>query len=104
MTAREAFYEWGGPRRTATVGQVSVELPLFYRDNEVFMSLHTASYQAVAAELPGEVIRPTRWVSGRAVLGVIAFRYRAVTWAGGDGSTGSLSPYRGDRRSGLGQP
>jgi acetoacetate decarboxylase len=64
-----------------------------YHHNDVFTSVHAASYDAVAAELPSQVIRPARWADGRALVAVTAFRYHAVTWTAGDGSASSLAPY-----------
>ncbi|QNN53796.1 acetoacetate decarboxylase family protein [Nocardioides mesophilus] len=91
--SRREFYHWREPRRHVSVGESRVSLPFFYHDNDVFISVHTASLEAVTAELPAEAICPVRWVDGRAMVAVTAFRYHAVTWTGGDGSTGSLVPY-----------
>jgi hypothetical protein len=55
--------------------------------------MHTASYEAVAAELPSDVIQPLRWTGDRTLVLVSAFRYRVVTWAGPDGTSGTLLPY-----------
>ena len=93
MSRRKAFYQWQGPRPVITAGGTQVRLPVFYHHNDVFTSVHAASYDAVAAELPSEVIQPARWRDGRAMVAVTAFRYHAVTWATADGSTGSLAPY-----------
>ena len=93
MTRRSAFYQWQGPRPVIAAGDTQVRLPVFYHRNDVFMSVHAASYEAVAAELPSEVIRPARWADGRALVAVTAFRYHAVTWTAGDGSASSLAPY-----------
>ena len=93
MSRRNVFSQWQGPRPVITVGDTQIRLPVFYHHNDVFMSVHAASYDAVAAELPSEVIRPARWADGRALVAVTAFRYHAVTWSAGDGSAGSLAPY-----------
>ncbi len=93
MSRRTHFYQWQGPKPVITVGDVQLRLPVFYHHNDVFMSLHPASYEAVADELPSEAIRPARWADGRALVSVTAFRYHTVTWAAGDGSTSSLTPY-----------
>lgn len=93
MSRRKAFYQWQGPRPVITVGDRQVRLPVFYHHNDVFMSVHAASYEAVAAELPSEVIQPARWRDGRALIAVTAFRYHEVTWIAADGSVGILAPY-----------
>lgn len=93
MSRRSDFYHWQGPRPVITVGGTQVRLPVFYHRNDVFMAVHAASYDAVAAELPSGVIRPARWADGRALVAVTAFRYHAITWAAGDGSPGSLAPH-----------
>lgn len=67
--------------------------PVWTHDNEAFLSMHSASYAAVAAELPSDVIRPLRWTGDRTLVVVSAFRYRVVTWAGPDGTSGTLLPY-----------
>nr|WP_275585793.1 acetoacetate decarboxylase family protein [Geodermatophilus sabuli] len=54
-------------------------------------SVHTADPEAVAAALPSPELRPARWVDGRALISVAAFRYRAVTTA--DDPPGVLAPY-----------
>ncbi|SDN81317.1 Acetoacetate decarboxylase (ADC) [Geodermatophilus sp. DSM 45219] len=68
-------------------------LPLLYHDAEVASSYHTASYAAVAAALPGDLLRPLRWRGGRTLVSVHAFRYRTVTWTAPDGGTRTLAPY-----------
>lgn len=93
MSRHGEFYPWQGPRQDVTVESSLFGLPLFYHDNDMFASLHTASYDAVAAALPSDVIRPVRWIDGHALVGIYAFRYQAVTWTRSDGSTGSLFPY-----------
>lgn len=93
MSRRSDFYRWHGPRPVIAMGDTQARLPLFYHHNDVFTSVHAASYDAVAAELPSQVICPARWADGRALVAVTAFRYHAVTWAAGDGSAGSLAPY-----------
>lgn len=93
MSRRKDFYQWQGPRPVITAGDTQVRLPVFYHHNDVFMSVHAASYDAVAGELPSEVIRPARWRDGRALVAVTAFRYHAITWTAADGSTSSLAPY-----------
>ena len=40
-----------------------------------------------------EAIRPARWIDGRALVSVAAFRYRAVTVALPDGDPGAIVPY-----------
>ncbi len=93
MSRHEDFYPWQGQRQDVTVGDHHFGLPLVYHDNDMFASLHTASYEAVTAALPSEAIRPVRWLDGRALLGIYVFRYNAVTWTRSDGSTGTLVPY-----------
>jgi len=93
MTRQRDLYDWTGPRRDVTVGDASFALPLVYHANDVFMSLHAADPDAVAAALPSGLVRPVRWVDGRALIAVTAFRYSAVTWKRRDGTTGSLVPY-----------
>ena len=93
MSRRSDFYRWQGPRPVIATGDTQVRLPVFYHHNDVFTSVHTASYDAVAAELPSQVIRPARWADGRALVAITAFRYHAVTWTAGDGSASSLAPY-----------
>ncbi len=93
MSARQRFYGWQGPRPQAQVGDAAFRLPFFYHDNDVFMTVHPASYEAVAAELPTQVVEPVRWVDGRALVAVTAFRYHVITWSASDGSTGRLTPY-----------
>ena len=93
MSRRSDFYRWRGPRPVIAIGNTQVRLPVFYHHNDVFTSVHAASYDAVAAELPSQVIRPARWADGRALVAVTAFRYHAVTWTAGDGSATSLAPY-----------
>ncbi len=89
----EEFSGWEGPWPEVTGGARRFCLPLHYHDDEFMASLHTASYDAVAAELPSDLIRPARWINGRALISVAAFRYHAITCANGDGSTRLLAPY-----------
>lgn len=93
MSRRSNFYRWQGARPVIAIGDTQVRLPLFYHHNDVFTSVHAASYDAVAAELPSQMIRPARWADDRALVAVTAFRYHAVTWTAGDGSASSLAPY-----------
>ncbi len=93
MSRRSDFYQWQGPRPVIAIGDTQARLPVFYNHNDVFTSVHAASYDAVAAELPSQVIRPARWADGRALVAVTAFGYHAVTWTAADGSVSSLAPY-----------
>ena len=93
MTRRADFYRWQGPRPVIAAGDMRIRLPLFYHRNDMFMSVHAASYEAVAAELPSQVLRPACWADGRALVAVTAFHYHAVTWIADDGSVSSLAPY-----------
>ena len=70
-----------------------VRLPLAYHDAAVASSYHTASYAAVAAALPGDLLRPLRWRGGRTLVSVHAFRYRTVTWTARSGETRTFAPY-----------
>lgn len=89
--SRSAFYDYTGPTRDVTVEGRRFRVPLFYHDNDVFTSVHTASYERVAAALPSELLRPARWSDGRALLAVSAFRYHAVTTC--DAEVQTLAPY-----------
>jgi hypothetical protein len=89
----ENFYQWDGPRPEVIFGGRRRLLPVYFHDNEFTSSLHTASYGAVAAELPSDAIRPARWIDGRALVSVAAFRYRAVTVALPDGGVDMIAPY-----------
>ncbi|MGY1660117.1 acetoacetate decarboxylase family protein [Geodermatophilus sp. SYSU D00705] len=82
---------WAGPTPQVRVGDRSLTLPLRYPDNACFAAVHTASYEAVVAALPGDGLRPVRWADGRALLSVAAFRYRAITTT--DVPAGHLAPY-----------
>lgn len=93
MMRRGDFYEWAGPRPEVTVNGRRGRLPAFYHDNDVFTSMHLASYDAAAAALPGDLLRPVRWRDGRAVIAFTAFRYHAITLIGPDGETDTLAPY-----------
>jgi hypothetical protein len=75
------------------VGSRCFCLPIQYHDDEFMATLHTASYDAVAEALPSELIRPARWIDGRALLSVAAFRYRTTTCAAPDGATFVMAPY-----------
>lgn len=79
MVRRSHFYDWQGERTEVAVGDWHGRLPAFYHDNDVFTSVHTAAYDAVAAALPSNLISPVRWTDGRALVAVTAFRYHAVT-------------------------
>nr|WP_281371767.1 acetoacetate decarboxylase family protein [Petropleomorpha daqingensis] len=68
-------------------------MPVYYHDDEFMASLHTASYDAVAAALPCDQLRPARWIDGRALLSLGVFRYRETTCVGADGGTEVLTPY-----------
>ncbi|MBB3083070.1 acetoacetate decarboxylase family protein [Geodermatophilus sabuli] len=83
--------DWAGPARRVRVGDRALALPLRYPDSACFAAVHPASHPAVAAALPGDALKPVRWVDGRALLSVAAFRYRAVTTA--DSPAGRLAPY-----------
>jgi len=87
------FYGWNGPRPEVIAGTRRFHLPIYYHDDEFVSSLHTASYAAVAAQLPSDGIRPARWIDGRALISVAFFRYRAITCAAADGSTRLMAPY-----------
>jgi hypothetical protein len=87
------FYRWEGPRELVAAGGRSFRLPIYYHDDEFMASLHTASYDAVAAVLPCDLMRPARWIDGRALLSVGVFRYRSTTCVGADGGTELLTPY-----------
>jgi Acetoacetate decarboxylase (ADC) len=89
----EDFYRWDGPRPEVVFGGRRCRLPLWYHDNEFTSSLHTADHDAVAAELPSDLLRPARWVDGRALVSVAAFRYRAVTVDLPGGGHGAVVPY-----------
>jgi hypothetical protein len=93
MARHDDVYGWAGDTPDVSFGEYSFRLPLAYHDNDVFTSLHTASYATAKEALPSPVIEPARWVDGRALVSVTAFRYRAITFANADGSTGSLVPY-----------
>jgi hypothetical protein len=67
--------------------------PLWYHDSTGFSSMHTASYEAVAAELPSEAIRPLRWTGDRTLVQVSALQCRSVTWAGPDGTSDQWLDY-----------
>jgi hypothetical protein len=82
----------GAPAEVSESGR-RVVLPLVYHDDDFTASLHTASYDAVAAELPSGLIRPARWIDGRALISVAAFRYRAISCADPEGTVGVLGPY-----------
>src|SRR5690348_9192399 len=56
------------PRPEAPIGETGVRLPLSYHRNDAFASLHTASYDAVAAVLPTDAIEPVRWLDQRALV------------------------------------
>lgn len=73
-------------------GGAALRPPLVYADGEEFTSLHTASWAAVDALLPGPLLRPLRWSAGRTLVGVSAFRYRAVRAASPEGPAW-LTPY-----------
>lgn len=91
MLHRDDFYDWDGARQEVTLWGRRYRLPAFYHDNDVFTSLHTASYEKVAAALPSDMLRLVRWTDGRALLSVTAFRYHAVTSSGPD--VQSMAPY-----------
>lgn len=93
MARLQDFHRWDGPRPEVVFGGRRCLLPLWYHDNEFTSSLHTADHDAVAAELPSDLIRPARWVDGRALVSVAAFRYRAVTVDLPGGGTGAVVPY-----------
>jgi hypothetical protein len=93
MLRHEDFYSWEGPRPDVTVHGRAGRLPVFYHDNDVFMSVHPASYGAVAEALPSKVIRPVRWRDGRALVALTAFRYHAVTFTDADARTDTVTPY-----------
>ncbi|MFW3170849.1 acetoacetate decarboxylase family protein [Geodermatophilus sp. CPCC 206100] len=91
MTHRDDPDRWTGPTSSVRVGDRALRLPLRYPDSACFAAVHPASHDAVAAALPGTALRPVRWVDGRALVSVAAFRYRAVTTA--DTPAGRLAPY-----------
>jgi acetoacetate decarboxylase len=91
VTHRDDADGWSAPPTAVRVGSRSLSLPLRYSDNSCAASVHPAAYDAVAAALPAGPLRPVRWVDGRALLSVAAFRYRAVTTA--DDPPGLLAPY-----------
>lgn len=93
MVRRADFYDWQGPRSQFTAGDLHGTLPIFYHDNDVFSSVHTASYDGVLAALPTDLLKPARWLDGRALVAIFAFRYHTITWASGEGTTGRLAPY-----------
>ena len=93
MVRRTDFYDWQGPHSRFTAGDLQGTLPIYYHDNDVFSSVHTASYEAVLATLPTNVLQPARWVDGRALVAIFAFRYHTITWTAGDGTIGRLAPY-----------
>lgn len=88
-----SVYDWRGPTPEVTVGDRSFRLPVYYHENHVFVSVHTADHDAVAAELPSEAIEPVRWLDGRALVAVHAWRYGAITAVTPDASTRRLVPY-----------
>ena len=93
MARRLGVYDVKVPGRKVVVGDRTYWLPIYFHDNDVFGSVHLASYEAVAATLPSEAIRPVRWIDGRAIVTVLALRYNAVTWSGPDGTSGHGIPY-----------
>jgi hypothetical protein len=88
-----SIYDWQGPTPEVTVDGTSFRLPLYYHENHLFASVHAAAHDAVAAELPSDLIEPARWLDGRALVVVHAFRYAAVSAVTTDGSTRRLAPY-----------
>jgi hypothetical protein len=93
VARRGEFYRWESPRDLVAADGRRFRLPLYYHDDEFMASLHTASYDAVAEALPCDLIRPARWIDGRALLSVGVFRYRTTTCSGVDGGTELLGPY-----------
>lgn len=93
MGPHEDLLGWHGePMRHELHGHVFY-LPLYYHDSDSFSALCTADYDAVAEVLPSDAIRPLRWLDGTALVAVLAYRYRRVTWRGPEGSSGHLAPY-----------
>jgi hypothetical protein len=70
-----------------------VSLPLSYHDAQLFAAVHTASYDAVAQQLPTGDLTPARWLDRRALVMVSAARYHTITWGGRDEPTHRLLPY-----------
>src|SRR3954468_4932806 len=93
VARRDEFYRWEGPRDLVAAAGRRLRLPLHYHDDEFMASLHTASYDAVAAALPCDLIRPARWIDGRALLSIGVFRYRSTTCVSAHGGIELLAPY-----------
>jgi hypothetical protein len=93
MAHDDGFNEWRGARPEVRIGENIHRLPVSYHDTDGFTAVHPASYQAVRAELPSDAIEPLRWVDGRALVAITAWRFKATTWSASDGPVSTLTPY-----------
>jgi hypothetical protein len=90
---RSGLYDLGQPRTAWTVAGRTGWYPVCFFDNQVFSAVHTASFDAVAAMLPGDEFVPVGREGGRALLVVTAYRYGTVVWSSPDGELGCNEPY-----------
>lgn len=81
------------PRPIAEVRGLQVRPPILYHRADAFKALHLASYDAVRDVLPSDELYPLRWLDGRAMVGVMAFRYEHISVELADGTTRMLTPY-----------
>jgi hypothetical protein len=93
MGRNKNLMDWHGEPMRYEFGGSASYLPLHYHDSDSFTAIYPADFEAVAAALPSEAITPLRWLDGRALLLIAAFRWRRITWSGPDGSSGQLEPY-----------
>jgi hypothetical protein len=93
MGRRDDALSWPGePVRYEVDGFVGW-MPWRYHDMEMYLTLHTADFDAAARALPSEVLTPVRWLDGRALVAVSVCYYRSISWSGPDGAAGWATPY-----------
>ena len=89
----ENALDWHGEPVPYEVDGAVGYLPMRYHDSDSFFALYTADLRSVTNALPSDAITPLRWLDGRALLMVAAYRWQRITWSGLDGSSGQLAPY-----------
>jgi len=80
------FYQVPEARQRCTVSDEDGWFPVYFHENQVFGSVHTASFDALAAAIPSELIAPIRLPGGRGLITLMVTRHGVVTWTGMDGS------------------
>lgn len=87
----DTFFHSARPGTTARIGENTLELPILYFRDDLFLLFYTADYHRVKALMPSDKLHPVRLPKGRSLIGVGAFNY-IDTSIGPYGEVGMIVP------------